>query len=133
MIFKKNYSNGNVTTSHGESFKAYFAYGNSGYYKPGFMWKNLKRSVGNDKEALKYVRKYRTVTICRKSAIVISAGLCVASIPLLLGERTGLGLLCAATGVCGINFLPYGKNKYKRKNMVKAIETYNENLDKSSK
>lgn len=129
---EKTYFNGTSSSSHGELFKAFFTYGNSGYYKTGFMLKNLNRSIGDDRQAFKYIRRYRGICITRTLGTVASGCLCVASFPIIFAmEKTGLGLLSATLGVCGLNYLPFGKIKYKEKNIKRTIDTYNKNLDKN--
>lgn len=119
--------------SYGEKFKGYFTYGNSGFYKKGFLCKNIKRSLGGDKQALKYIRKYRAKWIGRTILVGTGVGLSVGVIR-LMDSKPFFNLtddeipFVAVPAVLILTAMTRGGNAYKTNCIEGAIITYNMNL-----
>ena len=121
------------TGTYGEKFQGYFTYGNSGYYNKGFLCKNIKRSLGDDKQALKYIRKYRAKWIGRTILVATGIGLSVGVIR-LIDSKPFFDLtddqipFVAVPAVLILTAMTRGGNAYKTNCIEGAIITYNMNL-----
>lgn len=132
IVTTTHYTNSVFTRSTtGENFKFKFKYGNT-TYKKGFLLKNLKMAIGDDKEALKHIKKYRANWIARQSLKVFAIAatgfaLMVADDQKPFGissESTAL-IAIPLTGIFTWAFMP---QRYKTKNITNTINTYNQNL-----
>jgi hypothetical protein len=121
------------TGTYGEKFQGYFTYGNSGFYNKGFLCKNIKRSLGDDKQALKYIRKYRAKWIGRTILVATGVGLSVGVIR-LMDSKPFFNLtddeipFVAVPAVLILTAMTRGGNAYKTNCIEGAIITYNMNL-----
>jgi hypothetical protein len=129
-----HYTNSGLTSSTtGENFRLKFMYGNA-QYKSGFLLKNLKKAMGQDKEAIKHIGKYRANWAARTGIFfvgVLQAGLAInwaASEKSPFGLSTVGGIIAVAPGIIFINWFNLFPQKYKSKNITNAINTYNGNL-----
>lgn len=133
QVTTNHYTNGMKTGSTiGENFKFKFTYGNT-EYKKGFLLKNLKMAIGDDKEALKHIQKYRANWIARQSLKVFAVA--ASGFALMVADNqkpfgiSDESTLFVAIPVVGIFSWAFGlPQSYKTKNITNAINTYNQNL-----
>lgn len=134
VVLTDHYTNHMLTSStHGEYHKFKFYYGNH-FYKGGFAIKNLKRVVGQDNEAMQYVKQYRRRFFTRASIIsvgFVQAGLAIAwgvtgEAPFGMSNAVGIAVL--SPGVIFLNVNNIFPQRYKTRLINKTIDTYNRNL-----
>ena len=134
ITITQNYVNGMPTTSTtGDNFKFTFFYGNA-EYKSGFMMKNLKTAFQDDKEAVKYIRKYRGKKIRRYvfgtgGVAIIGAALYLAA----SGKHEEAIPFVAIPGVVIAGGVLSLDRTYKTVLISSGINTYNQNLYEKSK
>lgn len=133
VVRTDHYSNGMKTGSTtGENFKFKFTYGNT-EYKKGILLKNLRMAIGDDKEALKHIRKYRANWASRQLLKVVGVSMLALSLKVADGQNP-FGISSEATPFIalpsiGIFSWAFGSpQRYKTKNITNAINTYNKNL-----
>jgi hypothetical protein len=121
-------------STYAENFRSKFTYGNSPIYRTGFMLKNLKRAIGNDQEALKHIKKYRTNLLCRTAIFCLGLFQTYSAIkyastgnPPFGLSKTG-GIIAVAPGLIFSNWFNLFPQKYKAKNLRNAVDAYNRNL-----
>lgn len=132
IVTTTHYSNSiPSSTTVGSNFRFKFSYGNA-EYKKGFLLNNLKIAIGDDKEALKHIRKYRANWAARLGLKVAGVAMLVFTLK-VADDQNPLGISSDATPFLAIPtiglftwaFMP---QKYKSKNISNAINTYNGNL-----
>lgn len=121
------------TSTYGSQFKSHFTYGNSPFYSTGFMLRNLKRALNNDKEAVKYIKRYRFKYVSRTALNLV--GIALASIVVVsIADNPPFGLTdkstpffgAASVFIIGSRYLRPAE--YKEKCIKKAVEIYNLHL-----
>ncbi len=132
VVRTDHYSNGmNTGSTTAEHFKFKFTYGNT-EYKKGILLKNLRMAIGDDKEALKHIRKYRANWASRQLLKVVGVSMLALSLKVADGQNP-FGISSDATPFIaipsiGIFSWAFSPQKYKTKNITNAIATYNQNL-----
>jgi hypothetical protein len=126
------------TSTYGSQFKSHFTYGNSPFYSSGFLLKNLKKAIKDDKEAVKYINKYRFKYISRTAFNMV--GLALASFVIVsIADKEPFGLsdkftpYIGATSVIIIGTRVLRPAKYKDECIQKAVEIYNMHLQNEIK
>jgi hypothetical protein len=121
------YSDLSTSSTYGETYRSRFTYGYSPLYKSGFLLKNLKKAIGDDKKAQKHIRKYRANWAARTFLPFALAGGMY-----LVGSSTGLvesaPPVVFIPMVFVLNWWMIFPQKYKTKNIRNAVDTYNKNL-----
>jgi hypothetical protein len=121
------------TSTYGSQFKSHFTYGNSPFYSTGFMLRNLKKVLNKDKEAVKYIKRYRFKYVSRTALNLV--GIALASIVVVsIADDPPFGLsdkttpFFGATSVLIIGSRYLRPAEYKEKCIKKAVEIYNMHL-----
>ena len=134
VVVTDNYTNHMKTSStRGEYHRLKFYYGEH-YYKGGFALKNLKKAIGQDEEANKYIKQYKRRYFARATIIgigLIQAGLAVTwwvNEKAPFGMSTPVGIAVLAPGAIFLNWNNLFPQKYKTRLINKTIDTYNGNL-----
>ena len=138
IVTTQNYENHMATTSTtSDNFKVNFSYGNT-EYKSGFLMKNLKSALGDDEEALAYIKKYRSKYI--KRGILSGLGLSFfVTAGLAANDNKPFGLSDDATPFVAIpGVLLYAivaslDRTYKTTYIKNAMSIYNKNLLQKTK
>lgn len=116
--------------SHPERYRGYFSYGSLCFYKAGFLCNNLKRALGDDKEAVRHIKKYRRIWFARTAISITGIGLFTASMILLdRGETERQFNQAVVFGISGIALsyvMKFGVG-YKPKHIQNAVNAYNYN------
>lgn len=115
-------------TGYGKISRSHFRYGNSPYYSTGFVLSNLKRALKDDKEALKYITKYRNKYYSRTALYLLGGALGVLTVISI--EKGPDELIPVFAIPCVLIFAsrPLFPPKYKAKYIEKAVEVYNMNF-----
>jgi len=145
---------GNPNSMYIENFRAYFRHGNSGYYKLGFLLKNLNKIIKHDPKASKYIIRYKRIVALKLGLLytglgTFGAGLMMHELNKKNAQEMSLTMdkkkealyqknfnrantLLGIGGWVTIGGL-YPLKGMKFKNINRAIEIYNSNLDEEIK
>jgi hypothetical protein len=112
-----------------QKFRSRFTYGmNPGYYKTGFLLRNMKKVMRDDEEAMRHIRSYRASNIAR-TTLVLSGWTAFFYGGYQIDQGTGRFPVVMAILGCVVANIPLAvPAQSKAKNIIDATEAYNSNL-----